>query len=133
MELAVLIPRAAQGDLDVLATELTMEDALRRRVRAALLRYPAGDVAVSSGVGAAIGAVHVALTAQGWSGVLSDPFAVLLALGTVALWAMMAQTGSLLVANAQLFACLGRTAVRVEILAPDRLRPFTTGALRPIR
>lgn len=132
MELAALIPRAAQGDLDALATELTLEDALRDRLRSALLRYRAGDLAVNSGVGAVIGAVHVALTAPGWSGVQNDPVTAVLALGTVSLWTMMAQTGSLLVANAQLFAYLGRSAVQVEILAPDRLRPFATAALRPM-
>ncbi|MCC5983545.1 MAG: hypothetical protein JJU42_04175 [Rhodobacteraceae bacterium] len=132
MELAALIPRSAQDDLEVLARELTIDDALRKRLHAALVRYPAGDVAVNAGIGAALGAVHVALTGPGWSGLTADPVAALLAIGTVALWAMMVQTGSLLVENARLFASLGRTAVRVEVLAPDRLRPFATVALRPM-
>jgi len=132
MELAALIPRSAQDDLDVLARELTIDDALRKRLHSALVRYPAGDVAVNAAIGIALGAVHVVLTGSGWSGLTGDPVAALLAIGTVALWAMMVQTGSLLVANARLFASLGRTAVRVEVLAPDRLRPFATVALRPM-
>jgi len=132
MELAVVIPRSAQGDLDVLASELTIDDALRLRLQTALVRYPAGDVVVNAAIGTALGAVHVALTGQGWSALSGDPVAILLAMGTMGLWAMMVQTGSLLVANARLFACLGRTAVRVEILAPDRLRPFASVALRPM-
>lgn len=132
MELAVLIPRSAQGDLDVLASELKIDDVLRRRLRTALVRYPAGDVRVNAIVGTILGALHVSLTEPGWSGLTGDPVATLLAICTMALWAMMAQTGSLLVENARLFACLGRTAVRVEILAPDRLRPFAAVALRPM-
>ncbi len=132
MELAALIPRSAQDDLDVLARELTIDDALRQRLHAALVRYRAGDVAVNAAIGIGLGAVHVALTGPGWSGLTGDPVAALLGIGTVALWAMMVQTGSLLVANARLFASLGRTAVRVEVLAPDRLRPFATVALRPM-
>lgn len=132
MELAALIPRSAQGDIDALANELTIDDDLLSRLKAALLRYPAGDLAVNAAIGAVIGVMHVALTSPSWSDTLSDPPAVVLALGTVALWAMMVQTGSLLVANAELFACLGRNAVRVEILAPDRLRPFASAALRPM-
>ncbi|MCC5968998.1 MAG: hypothetical protein JJU15_03545 [Pararhodobacter sp.] len=132
MELAALIPRSAQGDLDALASELTLDDALHARLRAALLRYPAGDMAINAGVGALFGVAHVALTAPGWWALPGDPVAAVLAMGTIALWAMMAQTGSLLVANAQLFARLGRHAVRVEVFAPDRLRPFATAALRPM-
>ena len=45
---------------------------------------------------------------------------------------MMVQTGSLLVSNARLFATLGCTAVRVEVLSPDRLRPFAKVALHPM-
>ena len=132
MELAALIPRSAQDDLDVLASELTIDDALRKRLHSALVRYPADDVAVNAAIGLALGAVHVALTGSGWSGLTADPVAALLAIGTLALWAMMVQTGSLLVSNARLFASLGRTAVRVEVLSPDRLRPFATVALRPM-
>lgn len=132
VELAALIPRAAQKDLDALAPELTLEDALLGRLRASLLRYPTGDVAVNAGLGAVIGAGHVALTSPGWSVVPGDAVAGVLALGTVALWAMMVQTGSLLVANARLFARLGRAAVRVEVLALEKLRPFGTAAMRPM-
>ena len=132
MELAALIPRSAQDDLDVLAPELTIDDPLRQRLHSALVRYPAGDVAVNAAIGVALGAVHVALTGPGWSGLTGDPVAALLAIGALALWAMMVQTGSLLVINARLFATLGRTAVRVEVLSPDRLRPFATVALRPM-
>lgn len=89
-------------------------------------------MALNAAIGAAIGVVHVVLTARGTSGLPSDAVAVVLALGTVALWAMMVQTGALLMANASLFARLGRSAVRVEIHAPDRLRPFATAALRPM-
>lgn len=132
MELAALIPRSAQDDLDVLAPELTIDDALRKRLHSALVRYPADDVAVNAAIGVALGAVHVALTGPGWAGLTGDPVAALLAIGSLALWAMMVQTGSLLVVNARLFATLGRTAVRVEVLSPDRLRPFATVALRPM-
>lgn len=135
LELAALIPRLAQEDLDVLASELTIDDAVRQRLRSALVRYPAGDVAVNTAIGLALGAVHVALTGpgwSGWSGVTTGPVAAMLALGTLALWAMMVQTGSLLVQNARLFATLGRTAVRVEVLSADRLRPFATVALHPM-
>lgn len=45
---------------------------------------------------------------------------------------MMVQIGSLLVSNARLFATLGRTTVRVEVLSPDRLRPFAKVALHPM-
>lgn len=132
MELAALIPRSAQDDLDVLARELTIDDALRKRLRSALIRYPAGDVAVNAAIGIALGVVHVALTGPGWSVLTGDPVAALLAIATLALWAMMVQIGSLLVTNARLFASLGRTAVRVEVLSPDKLRPFATVALRPM-
>lgn len=132
LELAALIPRLAQDDLDVLAPELTIDDTLRQRLRSALVRYPAGDVAVNTAIGLALGAVHVALTEPGWSGLSGDPVAALLAIATLALWAMMVQTGSLLVENARLFATLGRTAVRVVVLSPDRLRPFATVALHPM-
>ena len=44
----------------------------------------------------------------------------------------MVQTGSLLASNARLFATLGCTAVRVEVLSPDRLRPFAKRALHPM-
>ena len=132
MELAALIPRSAQDDLDVLASDLTIDDALRQRLHSALIRYPASDVAVNAAMGGALGAVHVALTGPGWSGLKGDPVAALLAIATLALWAMMVQTGSLLVVNARLFASLGRTAVRVEVLSPDKLRPFAAVALRPM-
>ena len=132
MELAALIPRSAQDDLDVLARELTIDDTLRKRLHSALVRDPVSDVAVNTAVGIALGAMHVALTEPGWSGLTGDPVAALLAIGTMALWAMMVQTGSLLVENARLFAALGRTAVRVDVLSPDRLRPFATVALRPM-
>lgn len=132
MELASLIPRSAQDDLEVLASELTIDDALCQRLRSALVRYPAGDVAVNAAIGCVLGAVHVTLTETGWAGLTSDPVAGLLAVATLALWAVMVQTGSLLVSNARLFATLGRTAVRVDVLSPDRLRPFATVALRPM-
>lgn len=132
VELAATIPLAAQRDIDALADELTVDDALRGRLRAALVRFPGRDMALNAAIGAAIGVVHVVLTARGTSGLPSDAVAVVLALGTVALWAMMVQTGALLMANASLFARLGRSAVRVEIHAPDRLRPFATAALRPM-
>lgn len=132
MELAVLIPQSAQRDLDVLASELTIDETLRRRLQTALIRYPAVDLAVNAVIGIVIGAVHVSLMEPGFLGLAGNPVATLLAIGTMALWTMMVQTGSLLVANAQLFASLGRTAVRVEIFAPDRLRPFAIVALRPM-
>lgn len=129
VELAALIPRAAQRDLDALGPELTLPEALRARLRAALLRYPAGDVAVNAALGAAVGAGHVLLTGPGWP---VAPVDWVLAAGTLALWAMMMQTGALLVANARLFAQLGRGGVRVEVLSPHRLRPFAHAALRPM-
>lgn len=132
IELAALIPRAAQGDLDALASELTIEQAHVARLKAALIRYPTGDVAVNASIGLAIGVMHVALLGSGWAAVSGDPLTLVLALGTVALWGMMVQTGTLFVANARLFAQLGRSGVRVEILMLDRLRPFASAALRPM-
>ncbi len=131
-ELAALIPRAAQGDLDALASELTIEQSHIERLKAALIRYNTGDVAVNSTIGLAIGVLHVAMLGPGWAALSDDPLAIVLALGTVALWAMMVQTGTLFVANARLFARLGRSGVRVEILMLDRLRPFASAALRPM-
>ncbi len=132
VELAALIPRAAQGDLDALASELTIELTHIERLKAALIRYQTGDVAVNATIGLAIGVLHVALLGSGWAAASGDPLAIVLALGTVALWAMMVQTGTLFVANARLFARLGRSGVRVEILMLDRLRPFASAALRPM-
>ncbi|MGY6409815.1 MAG: hypothetical protein ACXIUV_02130 [Alkalilacustris sp.] len=129
VELAALIPRASQGDLDALGPEVTVPAALRARLRAALLCHDGRDVGVNAVVGAAIGAAHVAFAGPGWP---AAPEEWVLAGGTVALWAMMVQTGALLVANARLFAQLGRSAVRVEVLSPHRLRPFASAALRPM-
>ena len=72
LELAALIPRLAQDDLDVLAPELTIDDILKQRLRSALVRYPAGDVVVNAAIGLALGAVHVALMGPGWSGLSGD-------------------------------------------------------------
>ncbi|TVS00847.1 MAG: hypothetical protein EA407_13745 [Rhodobacteraceae bacterium] len=132
VELAALIPRAAQGDLDALSTELTLDPTHIERLKASLIRYQTGDVAVNATIGLAIGVLHVALLGSGWAAVSGDPLSFVLALGTVALWAMMVQTGTLFVANARLFAHLGRSGVRVEILMLDRLRPFASAALRPM-
>ncbi len=132
VELAALIPRAAQRDLDALASEMTPNTALFAQLKAALIRYPSSDVAVNAAIGLGIGVAHVALLGTGREAVAGDARAVILALGTILLWAMMVQTGSLLVANARLFAQIGRSAVRVELLALDRLRPIASAALRPM-
>ncbi len=132
VELAALIPRSAQGDLDALASELTLDPTDIERLKASLIRYQPGDVAVNAAIGLAIGVLHVALLGSGWATLSGDPLAILLGFGTVALWSMMVQTGTLFVANARLFARLGRSGVRVEILVLDRLRPFASAALRPM-
>lgn len=132
IELAALIPRAAQDDIEALAGELMVDRALRERLQAALIRYPPGDVAVNAAIGLAIGVLHVTLTGADWAALSRDPAASVSALGTLALWAMMVQTGSVLVANARVFACLGRSAVRVEPLVIERLRPFAKAAMRPM-
>ena len=132
VELAALIPRAAQDDLDALAGELTVDRPLLDRLRAALVRYPARDVAVNASIGLAFGVLHVLLTGSGQAVLSGDPVAGVMALGTLALWAMMMQTGPVLVANARVFASLGRNAARVEPLLLDRLRPFATAAMRPM-
>ena len=132
IELAALIPRSAQDDLRALAGELTIDKALRKRLHAALIRYPSGDVVANTAIGLAIGVIHALLTETGWAALSGDPAAGVLALGTLALWAMMVQTGSLLVANARIFALLGRSAVRVEPLLIERLRPFASAAMRPM-
>ena len=132
VELAALIPRAAQKDLDVLAGELTVDPPLLDRLRAAVVSYPARDVAVNALIGLAFGVLHVVLTGSGQAVLSGDPVAGVMALGTLALWAMMMQTGPLLVANARVFASLGRSAARVEPLVLDRLRPFATAAMRPM-
>ena len=132
LEFAATIPRAAQGDMDALSPELTVDEEVGNGLQQALLRYSGRDAAVNAAIGAAIGVGHVALTAPGWTSLPDDPVAAVLALGTVLLWALMVQTGAVLVANALLFASLGRNAARVEIHAVDRLRPFATAALRPM-
>lgn len=132
VELAAYIPRAAQRDLEALARELTLESAEIERLESALIRYPSGDVALNAAIGLGIGVLHVALLGSGWAALSGDGLAVMLAFGTVLLWALMMQTGTLLVANARLFASLGRGAVRIEILMLDRLRPFASAALRPM-
>lgn len=132
VELAALIPRSAQDDLDALAGELTIDRASFGRLRASLIRYPSGDVAANAAIGLVIGLGHVTLIGSGGAVLSGDPLAAVLALGTVALWAMMVQTGTLLVANARLFAQLGRCGARVELLVLDRLSPFATAALRPM-
>ena len=132
IEFAATIPRAAQRDMDALSAELTVDDDVTNRLRQALARYSRRDSAANAVMGAAIGAGHVALTAPGWTGVPGDPVAAVLSLGTVLLWALMVQTGAVLVTNALMFATIGRDATRVEIHALDRLRPFATAALRPM-
>ena len=53
-----LIPRASQRDLETLGPELTVSLPMLARLRSALLRYPAGDVALNAAVGAVIGMGH---------------------------------------------------------------------------
>jgi hypothetical protein len=132
LELAATIPLAAQRDMDALSAELTIDEEDRSRLRLALVRYPGRDTAVNAGVGAVIGVGHVALTSPGWTGLAGDPVDTVLALGTVMLWALMVQTGVVLVTNAFMFSNLTRHATKVEIHALDRLRTFGTAALRPM-
>ncbi len=132
LELAALIPRAAQRDFDVLAPALSLDGAQRSRLRRALVRYERGALWLNGLIGIVVGIGHVALTGGGWGAAMRDPLELAFAFCTLALWGLMAQTGSVLVANALLFAELGQRNARVDILAIDRLRPFATAALRPM-
>lgn len=124
LSFAALIPRAAQRDLDALAGVLALDGPGQARARAALVRSPSGAVVLQAGIGAALGIVHFWLSGGlGGTGFL---------IANVALWSLMVQTGALLVVNALLFAALGAEGVRVDPLAPDRLRSFVTTALRPM-
>ncbi|MCC6006850.1 MAG: hypothetical protein JJU40_04145 [Rhodobacteraceae bacterium] len=132
VSLAGVLPRAALRDLDALRGQLALADGDIARLRSALVRYPRRDMALNAGAGAAIGVLHAWLGL--WAGADPLPLAptILPAALTVILWALMMQTGVVLVANARLFSALGADAAQVEVLAVYRLRPFANAALRPM-
>jgi hypothetical protein len=122
----VIFP-ASVRDLEQLRGLLPLPPERFEQVRQALLRMPTGIFLRQALLGAAVGSAHAALLFEG----TPYPAASLApAAGTVALWVMMFQIATPMLANAQLFGELGRQA-RPDLLLAHRLQPFGATALRP--
>ena len=121
----VIFPESVR-DLEQLRALLPLPPERFDQLREALLRMPTGVCVRQAILGTAVGSAHAALLFEG----TLHPASLAPAAGTVALWVMMFQIATPMLANALLFGELGRRA-RPDLLLAHRLQPFGATALRP--